>query len=195
MGNAIYHLVAIMVAAFAVIRGYRAGMTGLVTSVLGMSFGIVCSHIFLEGATEIARSVLPGSLLARGGDYLASNVATGFVFAVVYSVFDGITTIIRKAMTRFGNGLLDSLLGVGFCLMNYLLMLSIVYNIIVGCNPESALMKHGKSDDGNIIEAVIWIAPACLGSESFSEFAHEQQLRDARKISSNILPPQNVLNI
>lgn len=192
MSDVIYHIIAILVAVYAVVRGFRAGLTGLVTSVLGMAFGIVCSHIFLEAMTEIVESVLPRPLLERGGMYLASNLAVGIVFGVVYSIFSIVTAIIRRAMEDFGSGLLDSLLGVAFCLVNYLLMLSIAYNILVGLNPESALMRYGKSDDGNIIEAVVWIAPAFLGSESFSEYAHEEQLREAKKISSNIRREINV---
>lgn len=195
MTDALYHIIAICVAAFAVIRGYRCGLTGLVTSVLGMAFGIVCAHIFMDASTDIASSVLPAFLVERGGKYLASNLGAGVVFAVVYAIFDTITAIIRKAVADMGSGLLDSLLGVFFCLVNYLLQLSIVYNILVGFNPKSALMRHGKSDDGNIIEAVLWIAPACLGSESFDEFAHEEQLRAAKCISANYPAPEDVSNI
>lgn len=195
MTDALYHIIAICVATFAVVRGYRCGLTGLVTSVLGMAFGIVCAHIFLDASTEIACSVLPDTLLERGGDYLASNLGAGVVFAVVYSIFDAITAIIRKAMSDFGSGLLDSLLGVFFCVANYMLQLSIIYNILVGLNPESALMRHGKSDDGNIIEAVVWIAPACLGTISFDEFAHQEQLRAAKCISANYPASGGVLNM
>lgn len=193
MTDAIYHIIAILVAVLAVIRGYRCGLTGLVTSVLGMAFGVVCSHIFLQAATEISYSLLPDSAIERGDGYLASNFGAGGVFAIVYVIFDRITFILRKAMDFLGKGLLDSLLGVAFCLANYLLMLSIAYNILVGFNPQSALMRHGKADDGNIIEAVMWIAPASLGSESFSEFAHNQQLRDAKKISSNYMEGEDVV--
>ncbi len=192
MSDAIFHIIAIAVLIIAVIRGYRLGLTGLVTSVLGLAFGVVCAHIFLEGATNIAESIIPNSILERSGKYFATNLGAGTVFAIVYSIFYSITAIIRKAISGFGSGILDSILGVAFCIVNYMLMLSIVYNLLVGYNPESILMRHGKNDDGNIIEAVLWIAPACLGSESFSEFAHEEQLREAKKISFNYLSDKNV---
>ena len=51
-------------------------------------------------------------------------------------------------------------------------------------------MRYGRADDGNVIEAVMWIAPAALGSESFGDFAHEEQLRQARKIS--MIPPSGL---
>ncbi len=194
MSDALYHLIAIMVAAYGVIKGYRRGLTGMVTSVLGLAFGIVCAHIFLDGASDLVASVLPARVNMRAEGYLSSNLGAGLVFFIVYSVFESITKIIRAAMGMMGFGLLNSLLGAFFCVCNYLLMLSITYNVMVGFNPESALMRHGKADDGNIIEAVMWIAPAALGSESFSEFAHEEQLRQARKISCNYQSPPGVIS-
>lgn len=192
MTDALYHIIAILVAAYGVVKGYRRGLTGLVTSVLGLAFGIVCAHIFLDGASDLVASILPDRVYARSQNYLSSNLGAGIVFFAVYLLFESITKIIRSAMDSLGSGLLNSLMGAFFCVSNYLLMLSIAYNIIVGWNPESALMRHGKADDGNIIEAVMWIAPAALGSESFSEFAHEEQLRQARKISCNHNADKNV---
>lgn len=192
MSDALYHIIAILVAAYGVVKGYRHGLTGMVTSVLGMAFGIVCAHIFLDASTDIAASILPARVYSRSQTYLSSNLGAGVVFFVVYLLFESITKIIRAAMNTLGWGLLNSLLGALFCVSNYMLMLSIVYNVLVGWNPESALMKHGKADDGNIIEAVMWIAPAVLGSESFSEFAHKEQLRQAREISCNFNEVENV---
>lgn len=191
MGDALFHIIAILVAILAVVRGYRRGLTGMVTSVLGLAFGVICAHIFAKGAASLVSSLMPERVLERSGNYLAENIGAGLVFFIVYHVFNTITRIIRTAMGDLGSGLLNSIIGAFFCLCNYLLMLSIVYNIIVGWNPESALMHYGKADDGNIIEAVMWIAPAALGSESFSEFAHEEQLREAKKISHLAPSPLN----
>ena len=185
MGDALFHIMAIIFAALGVIRGYRRGLTGMVTSVLGLAFGVVCAHIFREAASGIASDILPHAWIARSGDYLASNLGCGAVFFIVYWVFSTVTKIIRLAMGDLGEGLLNSLIGAAFCVYNYLLMLSIVYNVMVGVKPESALMRYAKADDGNIVEAVMWIAPAALGSESFSDFAHQEQLREAKKISEN----------
>lgn len=185
MSDVLFHIIAILVAALAVVRGYRHGLTGLVTSVLGMAFGVVCAHIFCNVASEIVASLTPAGILDRSGEYFTTNLGAGLVFFIIYGIFKSVTKIINMAVGNLGSGLLNSLLGVFFCLFNYLLMLSIVYNVMVGLNPESGLMKYGKADDGNVIEAVMWIAPASLGSESFSDFAHKEQLRQAKTISEN----------
>ncbi|MDE7081386.1 MAG: CvpA family protein [Muribaculaceae bacterium] len=185
MTDALFHIIAIIVAILGVVRGYRRGLTGMVTSVFGLAFGVVCAHIFCDGASEVVAGVLPSGLTERSGYYLTSNLGAGAVYFIIYYIFRSITNVIRQALESDGSGLLNSLTGAFFCVSNYLLMLSIAYNIGVGLNPSSQLMRHGRADDGNIIEAVMWIAPAALGSESFSEFALEEQLRHARTISQN----------
>lgn len=187
MTDALFHIIALVVAVLAVFRGYSKGLTGLVTSVFGLAFGVVCSHIFCDAASDIVAGILPEALLRRGGYYLTSNLGAGLVYFVVYLLFRSITQVIRRALDNGPSGLLNSLTGAFFCVTNYLLMLSIAYNVGVGLNPRSQLMRHGRSDDGNIVEAVMWIAPAALGSESFADFAHEEQLRQARTISQ-LLP-------
>ncbi|MBD5295498.1 MAG: CvpA family protein [Bacteroides sp.] len=194
MDDALFHIIALGVAAWGVIRGYRRGLTGMVTSVLGMAFGIVCSHIFVDASTEIMLQMLSTHATSRGAVYLASNLGCGAVFFLVYFLFRSVTGIIRTAMAAAGSGLLDSLLGTMFCVANYLLMLSICYNVYIGIHPDSALMRYGKADDGNICAAVVWLAPAALGSESFSQFAHEEQLREAKKISLNRRVDESVVH-
>lgn len=188
MTDALFHIIAIGVAVLGVVRGYRRGLTGMVTSVFGLAFGVVCAHIFCEGAAQVVAEALPSGITGRSGYYLTSNLGAGAVYFIVYMIFRTITKVIRQALDADRSGLLNSLLGAFFCVSNYLLMLSIAYNIGVGINPAGQLMRHGRADDGNIIEAVMWIAPAALGSESFSEFALEEQLRHARTISLNEAP-------
>lgn len=193
MTDALFHIIAIAVAILGVVRGYRRGLTGMVTSVLGLAFGVVCAHIFCDAAADVVDGILPGSVTARAGFYLTSNLGAGAVYFIVYWLFRTITKMIRQALDSGNSGLLNSLLGAFFCVTNYLLMLSIAYNIGVGINPSSQLMRYGRADDGNIIEGVMWIAPAALGSESFGEFAHEEQLRHARTISMATVDIDNLL--
>lgn len=185
MGDALFHLIAIIVATMGILRGYHRGLTGMVTSVLGMALGIVCAHIFVDISTEFCLGFVSGIKSQTEARYLASNLGCGMVYGMVYMLFKSVTGIIRKAMTDSGAGLLNSIIGALFCVVNYMLMLSIAYNIYVGLNPHSSLMKYGRADDGNICSVVMWLAPAALGSETFADFAHEEQLEEAKKISFN----------
>lgn len=196
MTDVLFHILALFVAVLGVVRGWRRGLTGMVTSVLGLAFGVVCAHIFCNAAADVVAEVLPGAVSRRSGYYLESNLGAGAVYMIVYWLFRTITKVIRQALESDGGTLLNSLIGAVFCVANYLLMLSIAYNIGVGLNPAGQLMRYGQADDGNIIEAVMWIAPAALGSESFADFAHEEQLRRARTISmGNHTAPEGVIKI
>lgn len=189
-----YHLLVIVVALLAVVRGYRRGLTGQVTSVLGLAFGVVCTHIFLPGVSDFMEIIVGRSHYAEGGAFLTENLAALVIYCGVYLLFRSITGIVRRAAGMLGTSLLDSIIGALFCMFNYLLVLSVMLNVIVGYNPQSSLMHDGRSDDGNLINLVLCIGPATLGSESFSEFAHRMQLRDAKRISDNQIRVNGVRN-
>lgn len=190
-----YPLLIIIVAALAIVRGYRRGLTGQVTSVLGMAFGIICAHIFIPMLDNPITALISNQHIVTGGEYLITNLAGGIVFFITYFLFRTITGIIRMALKALGTSLLDSILGAVFCMVNYMLMLSICLNVAIGWNPESVLMHDARADDGNVVSLTVTIAPACLGSESFADFAHTCQLRDAKKISANFMSGLNVETI
>lgn len=182
-----YHLLVIVVAILAVVRGYRRGLTGQVTSVLGLAFGVVIAHILVPGLTDALAGFCGYARNPARAQFLASNLAASAIYFIIYLIFCAITKIVRAAMNMIGTSLLDSIIGAMFCLYNYMLMLSAIFNVLVGWHPGSSLMHDGRSDDGNVVALVLKIAPAALGSESFADFAHSMQLEDARKISQ-ILP-------
>lgn len=66
-----------------------------------------------------------------------------------------------------------------------MLLVSMAYNLILGFDSGSVLLKSMKSDDGNIVEEVMLLAPAVLGCEGPDELAHRIQLEEAKKISIN----------
>ena len=88
-----------------------------------------------------------------------------------------------RIVFRGSPGLTGSLLGSVFCLISNMLLLSVFYNIWLGMKPHSDLMRYAKADDGNIVEAVMLLAPTLLGGESVSDLAHTLQLEEAKSIS------------
>lgn len=186
MSAAAYHIVVIVIAAVAVIKGFRSGFTGQVSGVLGFAFGTVCTHVFSDQSEAFMRAMLPGLEGHVGSAFIYSVTSAALVYIVVYLLFKILTKVLRSAMQVFYVGMLDRLLGAAFCLAKYMLLLSIVYNLIVCVNPSSQLMKYATSDDGNVVECVMLLAPGLLGCHSFEDFSHILQLREAKKISQNI---------
>ncbi|GEM_PF-639002 len=186
MSDAIYHIIVMAVAAIAVIKGFRSGFTGQVSGILGFAFGTVCAHVFDTQSEEFVRAVLPGIEGKLGSAFIYSVLSAALVYVGVYFLFKILTKVLRSAMQVFYVGMLDSLMGSAFCLMKYMLMLSIVYNLILCVNPDSRLLKYANADDGNVVECVLLIAPGLLGCGSCEDLSHLIQLREAKKISCNI---------
>lgn len=193
MDNAFYQLMVIGVAILGVFRGYRKGFINQIPGVLGFAFGTVCCHVFTEQGEEVARALFPSIAGRLGADFIYSLLGSGVVYVAVFVAFSLLTRILRSAMQIFAGGLLNSLIGAAFCLVKYMLALSILFNIIVCFSPRSELMHSAMADDGNAVEVVMGIAPALLGCLSYEDLAHIVQLEDAKKISGNIRKPGNVI--
>lgn len=186
MSDAVYHIMVIAVAGFAVIKGFRSGFTGQVSGILGFAFGTVCAHVFDAEAESFVRTILPGLHGRTGSSFIYSVLSAALVYTAVYLLFRLLTKVLRSAMQVFYVGMLDSLMGSAFCLVKYMLLISIVYNLMVCVNPGSPLMKYASSDDGNVVEVVMMLAPGLLGCRSYEDLYHLLQLREAKKISCNI---------
>lgn len=181
-----YHIIVIAVAAFAVIKGFRTGFTGQISGILGFAFGTVCAHVFEPDAEEFLRHLFPGLRYAAGSAFIYSVLASVIVYAFVYTIFKIFTQVLRSAMQVFYVGMLDSILGAMFSLLKYMLVISIIYNLLLCINPHSPLLKYASADDGNVVESVVLLAPGLLGCGSVHDLAHLLQLREAKKISCNI---------
>ncbi|MBD5309486.1 MAG: CvpA family protein [Bacteroides sp.] len=193
MGEAAYHIIVLVVAAVALFKGFRSGFTGQVSGILGFAFGTVCCHVFGEDVESVIRMIFPGIADVPGNTFIYSVLGVAVVYIAVYLVFRMLTGVLRSAMQVFGLGLLDRLFGSAFCMVKYLLFLSIAYNIIVCVNPDSPLMKYANADDGNVVECVMLLAPEFLGCYSFADLSHILQLRAARRISCNYPPSLRVI--
>lgn len=193
MNDAFYHILVIVVAALAVVKGFRRGFTGQISGILGLAFGTVCAHVFDVQAEEVVRMLIPGLQGRPGSAFAYSVIAAALVYLAVYLAFRLLTGVLRSAMQVFCIGMLDSLLGAAFCLVKYMLFLSLAYNLVLCVNPRSPLLKYATADDGNVVEIVMSLAPEMLGCGSFEDLFHLLQLRDARKIS-NLSSPHFVIN-
>ena len=183
MTEAFYLIIVLVVGVLAAVKGFGKGFTGQVSGILGFAFGAVCAHIFGGEAAGLYRSLFPGLREYAGGTFVYSVLGAVTVYVIVFYSFKALTGILRSAMEVFGLGMLDQILGAAFSLVKYLLALSIVFNLILCVKPDCALMKYATSDDGNIVEGVIFLAPGLLGCFSAEDLAHLLQLREARKIS------------
>ncbi len=179
----LYHIIALLVATIALVKGFRKGFARQIPKFLGFCFGVICARIFRVPVVEGLHTLLPWFAASVKCTYIYDILATSLVFILVYGIFSFITGFLKYVTGRLGGGMLDSLAGAVFTFVRYILYLSISYNFLLCWQSDSVLLKSAQSDDGNIIEEVMLVAPAILGGEDVEDLAHKLQLEEAKKIS------------
>ena len=183
MSVVIYHIVAIALCVLAIFRGYQRGLMRQTSAVLGMVFGVVCARIFGPMCVDFFMGILPGFLHGFNSSFIFATLSAGVIYTLVYIIVKLITGVLNLAFRVFSSGILNSIVGSLFCLLKYLVFISIIYNFIVDVNPESDLLKIARDHDGNVIEGVMLVAPAMLGFPDAEELGYRLQLERAKEIS------------
>lgn len=183
MSVIIFHLAIIVIAVYALIKGFRQKMSMQVSSFLGMAFGIVCSYVLDYRVEAYIREALPMFEGRVTENFAYSNISCAIIYFSVYGFFTILGPMLRSAMQVFETGILDSMAGAAFSLTRYIFALSIFYNLLICVDPGSKLVKLTSDDDGNLIEGVVLMAPSIMGAPTAADLAHDIQLSEAKKIS------------
>lgn len=181
--NGAYHIIVIIVAVWGILTGYRKGLLRQTGGVLGVAFGIVAARSLAPEFLPMVDHWLPPLITGFKRDFLLQTLTVGMIYLVSYSFVQACCIPINKLMIFLGGGIINKLAGAVFRTFKYLLMISILYNIIIDICPDTGLAKSSRLHDGNVVEGVIQIAPAVLGFPGGEEVAFRQQLEDAKKIS------------
>lgn len=183
MKIAAYLILILIVGFLAIFSGFRRGITGQITSLLGFGFGAVTARILTP---EFSGSFLWAAERAQAPefrDFTANLVCGVVIYAGVYLIFSCFSGIVRNAMSVFQKGMINRLAGAFFSLVKNLLWVSIFYNLMLCFSARSGLLQFEKSNDGNPVSAVMWLTPAILGCYGAEDFAHFNQLKEAKSIS------------
>ena len=183
MLNGIYNLIVIALAVWALLSGYRKGFLRMVGSVLGVGFGVVATRLAAPECYEAIDFITPGFISGFNRRFVVETFTCGLIFAFVCGIFELLAVPLGKVMKVMPGGVVNSIGGAVFRLFYYMMLLSIVYNLIADLQPDGHLTKTSRYHDGNVVEGVVKLAPAILGFEDAEEVGHFQQLEDAKKIS------------
>lgn len=188
-------LLVFAVGLLSILLGFRKGMARQVPSLIGVAFGIICARIFALPAMEFLYGLFPEVHGRVGEEYVYSIIARSLLFGGVFLLFSAATSFLGRLLHSNEATILDNIGGAIFSLFKYMLILSIAMNVWVSMQltrPRHAsadegeipeLMRHLKSDDGNAVEEVMLLGPACLGGQGPDDLAHRLQLESARRIS------------
>lgn len=183
MGEAIYHVLVIVVALVGMFRGFHAGLMRQVSGVLGFVFGLVAARALGPDFAAWLAGWFPQVYhpVARG--FFISILGYGIIWGISMFVFSMFAGILNFILGMIPVGIVNSIAGAAFCLLKYLMFLSLLFDLAI-CRPfDSPLMHCARHDDGNLVDCVIRLAPELLGTMSAEEYVHRVQLWEARTIS------------
>ncbi|MBE6313558.1 MAG: CvpA family protein [Bacteroidales bacterium] len=183
--QSIYHFILLIVAAVAIFIGYRKGLIKQLAGIVGMILGIVSVHLFSDSVEPIIREQFPSF---QGGfleDYTYSVVTACVIFLAVYVAMQLLSFAFKHVLGALNLGILNSLLGVVFCVFKFMLVMSVLYNIIISIDTDSSLVDYCNADDGNIVGVVMGMAPAILDIDSANDLLYMKQKEEAKSISYN----------
>lgn len=186
MGDILYPAIVVIVAVYAIISGYRKGITNQLASVLGFGFGVVASKILTP---EFADSFSKIGSLTSSPEYVEQAtqlVCAVTIYFVVFWLFSLFSGILKAALSVFEVGILNRLAGSFFSLVKNLMWVSIVLNLVLCFNGQSGLLRYERADDGNIVAATMAMSPAILGCYGAEDFSYYHQLEEAKTISCNL---------
>lgn len=183
MGEAIYHILVLAVALVGIFRGFHSGLMRQVSGLLGFVFGVVAARALGPDFSAWLAGWFPHVYHPVARTFFVSVLGHGIIWGVVMLAFSMLTGVLNFLLGMIPVGIVNSIAGAAFCLLKYLMFLSILFDLAI-CRPfDSPLMHCARHDDGNLVEYVIRLAPELLGTMSADEYVHKVQLWEARSIS------------
>ncbi|MGN0236957.1 MAG: CvpA family protein [Lepagella sp.] len=179
----IYTLVVLVVGALSVVWGFRRGLGRQTSSIVAIAFGLVSARLLAPGLQQMLYGAFDSLRGAVEEQFVYETLSASIVFVAVYSVFRAILSFIDRVIGQGEKTLIGSLGGALFATFKHLVMLSVLFNLMVGIDLDSGLMKHAQADDGNVVREILLLFPSLSGGSDAEDLALKIQLREAKKIS------------
>lgn len=183
MLTAIYNLIIIGVALWAILTGYRRGFLRQIGNLVAVVVGIIVVRIFSAEFSPQVDGFVPGFISGFNRPFLVMTLTCMLLFFLVYSILALACISLGKMMRVVPGNIINSIGGALFKLFQWLLFISLAYNLLADLSPAGDLTRSSRLHDGNIIEGVIKLSPALMGFPDAEEVGYHQQLEDAKKIS------------
>lgn len=180
-----YHIILFIVAIVGLFVGFRKGLISQLAGVLGVILGILAVHLFSDSVEPTVRQYFTSLQGSFFEDYAYNVLTAGLIFIAVYALLQLTSFLFKSILGMMNLGILNSLLGSLFCLFKFMLIMSVVFNIILSIDNESSLSEYCDADDGNIVGVVMGMAPTLFSTESPDDLLYIKQKEEAKSISQN----------
>lgn len=182
--SAALHILVILAAGVALIRGWRKGLARQTGDVLALAFGTVSAYIASPLLAADVSQLVPAAE-AWSRDYIVSALPSCLVFMGVAVLVRLCASPVGRLLHHLWKSILDRLFGAAFSLLWWMMWLSVGFNLFLCWQPDSRLASLGGRDDGNAVEEVMLLAPALLGCSDVEDLWHLRRLEEAKYISLN----------
>lgn len=183
MLNALYLILVILVALWAAAKGFRTGITRQLSALLGFAFGAVTARVLYPELSHHFEWSAKLSQAPEFSDFSINLVCAVVIYSVVFALFSPLSIILKKLVSFIYVGIFNRIAGAFLSLLVNLLWLSMLLNLLLCFSSSSRLIVYEKANDGNPVAAVMALTPAILGCPGAEDFAHFNQLREAKSIS------------
>ena len=136
-------------------RGYFTGLSGGIATTLGMLIGIIACRIFGDVAYEMLCAMSDAENW-EGAPLSGMILAYFVVFAIVYVSCMAFGGTLRQIIRSIHLSAVDRLCGVAFGAIKYLLMASVVLNLIFSLKPSLSIFP-GSDLQQNVMEFAPWL--------------------------------------
>lgn len=153
----------IIIGVASLIYGFSRGIIKELGSLCSILLGIIACRLFGDHATTIAAGILGVDPQANPiSHYAASMVGNAGLFCAVWLAVFVIARLLHGAIHAIHLGFIDSLLGAAFCAAKWLLVLSLILNLIYIMAPTAGMW--GANPPEGIIKAILAYAPWLFGA-------------------------------
>lgn len=179
-------------AVIGIIRGFNVGFAGQIGALLGIAFGIGVARLCGNDVGMWLLSEFHPINACDAPEYTAMFLGNSICYLTTFTVLAIICNPLAQILAALCVGLPNALVGSIIGLFKYAMIVSLIYNTIVGIDNESVLLQYGTQGDGNIAEATMLLAPAVLGCQGHTDLSYQLQLKEASKISLNLNKKETV---
>lgn len=187
--NTMYQLIAIIVVIAGILRGFTLGLSRQGASLLGCAIGIIAC---LVAGPTLAAWIADTFPFTAATDpmpmFLPKALAVAAIYLTCVALFALLSLPLKLILSVFGTGMVNRVMGAVTGLFRYVMILSVIFNVLAGFDRESPLIKCATHSDANLAQVVCLLAPPLLGSVSIDDLAYAIQLHKARSISRNNNP-------
>lgn len=162
-----FEVICLLVVLAGIVFGYKRGILVQLGKFAGILGGIIFCNVFANSLAEKFYSEYdePTDVL------LVHVMAYVIIFIASYIVGSCFGSVFNKLTRKVHLGIIDKLAGAIFNVLEYLLALSIFFNVWVSLFPDSKIHEDMEGTKAFVFD----FAPTILGSETVSEFFNSMQ--------------------